>query len=88
MKITALTQNVRVLAKEATPSKDGQNTYYKVTTLIGTEAGSISCTKDVYDLVENDKTYDLTATYNSEYKTFKFEQVAKMPTADGKAPIK
>ena len=88
MKITALTQNVRVLAKEATPSKDGQNTYYKATVLIGTEAGSISCTKEVYDLVENDKTYDLTATYNSEYKTFKFEQVAKIPVADSKASVK
>ena len=87
MKINVIAQNVRVLAKEATQSKDGQNTYYKATVLIGTEAGSVSCSKDVYDLIENDKTYDMSAVYNSEYKTFKFENVVKVPVPD-KPPIK
>ena len=87
MKINVIAQNVRVLAKESTSSKDGQNTYYKAAVLIGTEAGSISCTKEVFDFIENDKTYDMSAVFNSEYKTFKFEKVAKMPVVD-KPPIK
>lgn len=79
MKINAVSQNVKVLAKEATPSSDGKNTYYKLAVLVGAEAGNVSCSKEVFDLVEVDKNYDLSAVFNSEYKTFKFEKVAKMP---------
>lgn len=79
MKINAVSMNVKVLAKEATLSSDGKNTYYKLAVLVGAEAGNVSCSKEVYDLVEVDKNYDLTAVFNSEYKTFKFERVARMP---------
>lgn len=79
MKINVIAKNVRVLAKEATPSRDGQSKYYKVTVLIGSEAGSVSCSEEVFDIVENEKVYDLSAVFNSEYKTFKFESLAKIP---------
>lgn len=87
MKINAVSQNVKVLAKEATLSSDGKNTYYKLAVLVGAEAGNVSCSKEVYNLVETDKSYDLSAVFNSEYKTFKFEKVAKMPAMD-KPPVK
>ena len=76
MKIQTIVPNVKVLAKEATTSKDGQNEYYKLAVLIGSECGNISCSKDVFDSVAPDKKYTLCATYNDQYKSFKLDMVS------------
>lgn len=73
MKILCTIDKVRVLAKEATPSKDGQSTYYKLAVLLGTECGNLSCSKEVYDEVIPDKLYTVKATYNDQYKSFKLD---------------
>ena len=79
MKIGVIAKNVKVLTKDLTKSQDGQNTYYKIGIMSGSELGNVSCSKDVFDFVEQDKTYDLSATYNTEYKSFKFDKVATVP---------
>lgn len=73
MKILCNIDKVRVLAKDATASKDGQSTYYKLAVLIGSECGNVSCSKEVYDTVEPDGLYNVDATYNDAYKSFKFD---------------
>ena len=80
MKINLLAQNVKVLTKSANPSKDGTATYYNIGIMCGSELGNISCSQEVYDLVELDKVCDIVGIYNSEYKSFKFEKVATLPT--------
>lgn len=80
MKIQTIVPNVKVLAKEATTSKDGQNEYYKLAVLIGSECGNVSCTKDVFDNVATDQKYTIGATYNDQYKSFKLDTV--IPVAD------
>lgn len=77
MKINVSVNNLKVLAKESTKSQDGQNTYYKLAVLSGVEAGNISCSKDVYDLVAPDKLYDIAGIYNTEYKSLKLEIVTR-----------
>lgn len=77
MKIVMTASNVKVLTKDATLSQDGQNTYYKIGIMNGSELGTVSCSKDVYESVGLEEVYDLTGVYNSEYKSFKFEKVAK-----------
>ncbi|MCD8122902.1 MAG: hypothetical protein LUE65_11855 [Clostridiales bacterium] len=54
-------------------SRDGKNTYYKVSLDQNGEAGSMSCNKDVYDLVaggqlEKYSEIDFQAVYNDQYK--------------------
>lgn len=78
MKVAVLARNVKVLTKESTKSQDGNSTYYKIGIMSGSELGNMSCSKDVFDMVETDKAYDIAATYNSEYKSFKFEKVDRM----------
>lgn len=73
MKILCIIDKVRVLAKDATASKDGQSTYYKLAVLVGSECGNISCSKEVYDEVIADKLYSFKAIYNDQYKSFKLD---------------
>lgn len=79
MKIVSTVKNVKVLAKEATQSKDGNNTYYKLAVLCGSECGNVSCSKEVFDAVVPDKSFDIVATYNDQYKSFKFDGVVLAP---------
>lgn len=84
MKILTIVPNVKVLAKEATTSKDGQNEYYKLAVLIGSECGNVSCTKDVFDNVVADQKYTIGATYNDQYKSFKLDTVVPVVDKQGK----
>ena len=80
MKVSVIAKNVKVLTKESTKTQDGNSTYYKIGIMSGSELGNMSCSKDVFDIVETDKSYDISATYNSEYKSFKFEKIDRMIT--------
>ena len=87
MKIQTVVSNVKVLAKEATKSKDGQNEYYKLAVLIGAECGNLSCSKEVFDTVTADNTYNIGATYNDQYKSFKLDTVIPFaPKQDKNSP--
>jgi hypothetical protein len=54
-------------------SQDGKSTYYDigVTVLSTGEAGTFSCTEELYALVDLLKEYQFIAQYNSDYKTFR-----------------
>lgn len=79
MKILCAITNVKVLTKEATPSRDNTATYYKLGIMSGNELGNVSCSEDVYNNVQTDKVYDIACTYNSEYKSFKLDKVLNSP---------
>lgn len=66
-----------ILAKcEPTKSKDGANTYYKLTVLQGQDAGQISCPESVYVSVKEGMKAVFNIEYNSEYKSLKILGVA------------
>ena len=46
------TSKISVISKVKTPSKDGNTTYYKLGCLVGSEAGMLSCSEDIYNEVE------------------------------------
>lgn len=73
------TSKMKVISRSKTQSKDGQNTYYKLGVLVGSEVGMISCSKEIYDFVENEKTYDFETVYNDGFKSFRLNSV--LPTA-------
>lgn len=84
MKIQTIVPNVKVLAKESTMSKDGQNEYYKLAVLIGAECGNLSCSKDVFDNVVPDQKYTIGATYNDQYKSFRLDTIVPVADKHGK----
>lgn len=63
----SMTAKVKVLAKESRESNG--NTYYSLAILQDSQAGSISCNKDVFGLVEPMNDYELAITYNDIYKS-------------------
>lgn len=75
MKITSTTMPIQVLAKQATKSKDGQSTYYKLTVLQGAEAGQLSCSESVFNSVKEGEKTAFAVEYNSEYKSLKLVSV-------------
>lgn len=79
MKIISRAENVRVLAKTSEKSRDGQSTYYKLAVLQGAECGTVSCSEEAFNMVENDKVYDFATTFNDAYKSYKIDKVVKMP---------
>ena len=60
-----------VIAKGTQQSRDGKNTYYRATVLQGMESGMLSCSQEVYDLLDVGKEYTLATEYNSEYKSYR-----------------
>lgn len=52
MKINS-TATLIVLAANETPSFDGKNTYYNLALMQNGEVGNISCTKEVYEVVQH-----------------------------------
>ena len=74
MNITTSTK-LTIMTKTATPSKDGTNTYYKLGVVSGSECGMVSCNKDIYEAVEQAKTYDFEAVFNDQYKTFRLNRL-------------
>lgn len=79
-----------VLATTSTQSKDGQNTYYKASLmdLISKEAGSISCSKEVADMVEPMTEYKCTATFDNTYNppSFRITMVTRLNGSTSPAP--
>lgn len=77
-----------VVGKAANDSKDGEKTYYKLAVGQGGEAGSISCTEDVYNTVQEMQHYVFGLEYNDQYKTLRIVgmQIPKDP--EGGKPVK
>lgn len=79
MKINC-TFNLMALSKVSTQSKDGQSTYYKLNCEVaGGDAGSLNCTKEVYEKAERFKNYVATATYDDKYNFFRLVDVVPAP---------
>lgn len=66
MKITSFIQ-VSVLGKESKVSESTGKESYSLAILQGNEAGNISCTKDVFDVVKPLHTYTVSAVYDDKY---------------------
>ena len=77
------TFNALILSSVATPSRDGQNTYYKLSLmdLVSKEAGSISCTKEVAEMITPMKQYECTAVYDNTYSptSFRITMAVQLP---------
>lgn len=69
----ALSTKLTVLAKESRNS-NGKD-YYSITVLQDSQAGTINCTEDVYNSVLPMKDYEISLTYNSEYKSLRADSV-------------
>lgn len=79
MKITNKT-SVLVLAKKETPGlKNPSQKYYSLVIMQDADAGSISCTKEVFDAVEDGKVNVLDTEYNQKYESFRAVGVASAP---------
>lgn len=74
MKITA-NINVTVLGKEANISESTGRESYKLAILQGSEAGNISCSKDVFDVVKPMHSYVVAAVYDDKYQYMKLSSV-------------
>ena len=74
MKITA-NINVTVLGKDSTVSESTGRESYKLAILQGSEAGNISCTKDVFDVVKPLHSYTVAAVYDDKYQYMKLSSV-------------
>lgn len=86
------TFNALVLSTHSTLSKDGQNTYYKVSLMdmVSREAGSISCTEEVADMIVPMTQYQCTAVYDNTYSpaSFRITMVAQLPNQPfAQAPV-
>lgn len=76
---------ITVLAKEAKTSATTGKESYSLAIMQGAEAGSITCTKEVYDTVEPLHAYDFAGTYDDRYNYMKLTDVdAKTKSAIGK----
>lgn len=73
-----------ILKAIATPSRDGKDTYYKLSLedTISGEAGTVKCTEDVAKSVERFKQYNCTAEFNDNYNppTFRIVRVSEIPS--------
>lgn len=72
-----------VLSKSFITSRDGQNTYYKISLmdLASNEAGTVSCTEEVAQGVVPMSTCECTAAYDDKYSSFKVTQIVRLPDA-------
>lgn len=74
MKITA-NINVAILGKESIVSESTGRESYKLAILQGSEAGNISCTKDVFDVVKPYHSYAVSAVYDDKYQYMRLTSV-------------
>ena len=80
MKITVLSKEVKT---SATSGKES----YSLAILQNSEAGSIFCTKDVFDAVKPFHTYKVYSTYDDKYNYMKLTDVdvkTESPLSSGK----
>lgn len=61
---------IEVLAKN---SREGENSqkFYNLAIMVNGEAGNISCTEDVYNMVTERAENNLVFAYNDKYKSFR-----------------
>ena len=80
---------VMVLARNETPSNDGKTNYYNLAIMTDEgQAGNMSCTRDVYELVEPMKVQTFVAEYNDTYKSFRLLKLdMQTPACDGDGVI-
>ncbi|TCL59972.1 hypothetical protein EDD76_103163 [Kineothrix alysoides] len=64
----SLNCGVMILAKNSRVGTNG-NTYYNLAILQDSEAGTISCSKEVFESVDPMKPYGLQFSYNDQYKS-------------------
>ena len=63
---------LQVIAKgDPTKSLDGKNTYYNITVLQGAEAGQLSVSEDIYNILKIGEQVSLVLEYNDQYKSLK-----------------
>lgn len=74
MKLTGK-MKITVLAKESKLNETSGKTSHGLTIMQGSEAGSITCTKEVFDVVKPLHTYDLFGTYDDKYSYMKITDV-------------
>ena len=74
MKLTGR-MKITVLAKESKLNETNGKTSYGLTIMQGSEAGSITCTKEVFDVVKPLHTYDFFGTYDDKYSYMKLSDV-------------
>lgn len=74
MKITA-NINVTVLGKESAANESTGRESYKLAILQGSEAGNISCSKDIFDVVKPMHSYTVVAVYDDKYQYMKLSAV-------------
>lgn len=75
-----------VVGKKTTQSKDGNNTYYKLSIVIDDEAGMFSCSQEVYDHVTPMKQYNMYFLYNEIYKSLSLKRI--VPADESNGPIR
>lgn len=77
-----------VVGKSANESKDGQKTYYKLAVAQGGEAGSVSCTEDVYNIAQEMQQYVFGLEFNDQYKTLRIVGMQVPTDPAGGKPVK
>ena len=79
---------VKVLARKHRVADNGK-IYYNIAIMSSGEAGNISCSKDVYDEVQEMQDYNLETEFNSEYGSFRATRVLQdLETKNPKDPLK
>lgn len=74
MKLTEK-MKITVLAKEAKLNETSGRTSYGLTVMQNSEAGSITCTKEVFEAIKPLHSYDFLATYDDKYSYMKLTDV-------------
>lgn len=72
-----------ILSSVSTPSKDGKNTYYKLSLmdLISKEAGTVSCTEEVANTLIPMTGYECVGLFDNTYNppSFRVTHVTRLP---------
>lgn len=66
---------ITVLAKNSKVNESNGKISYSLTIMQDSEAGAISCSKEVFDLVKTLHSYDFLGTYDDKYGYMKLSNV-------------
>ena len=77
-----------VVGKKTTESRDGKNTYYKLSIVIDDEAGMVSCNEETYDAVTPMKQYNMFFTYNETYKSLSLKRIVPADEVTATGPVR
>ena len=79
------TTKLLVLAKNAKEGiKDPTKTYYSLVVMQDTDAGSLNCSEEIYNSVEENKINTFITEYNQQYDSFRIIGIVP-PTANNGA---